>query len=168
MDAATVYSITGAISLIGGIILAYIKYFRGIKLVTSSTLIKETTTEDILPRIVIVDDNRELLQALRLFLNGDYDVREFEFPHDAINKIMSWHEANKYLDLAIIDYGMTQLSGVQVVKIIRILYPKTKIVFFSGGAINIERNERILVDDVWQKPMKNIKKAVDDILDTQN
>lgn len=165
MDVTSFVSIAGGISLIAGCVLAYLKYFRGEKKTNLSNLL-EPKIQSTKPRIIIVDDNREHLQALRLFLNGNYDVRDFEFPHDAINKVMAWHEDDKKLDLAIIDYGMIRLNGIQVVKIIRILYPKTRIVFFSGGAIALERDEKALVDEVWQKPMgmKAIKEAIEKIL----
>lgn len=110
-----------------------------------------TATSD-KPRILIVDDNREFLQSVRSLLNGDYSVREFEFPHDALRKVIEWHEEGRTIDVAIIDYGIPKLNGRQIVGIIRVLYPRTPIVFLSGAALALNHEDRKMVDEVWAKP----------------
>lgn len=116
-------------------------------------------------RVLIVDDDRQILQAARLFLNGDYLVRDFEFPHDALKKVIEWHDEGKVLDLAIIDYFMARLDGVKVVKVVRALYPDSKIVFFSGAAIMLEHGQRKMVDAVWEKPLtRSFKVEVAEVL----
>lgn len=112
------------------------------------------STDSEKPRILIVDDDRAVCGSIRALLNGDYVARDFVYPHDALHKVLQWHEANQKLDLAIIDYKLLgqRVTGVQVVTVIRSLYPDTKIVFFSGAALWIPEKERRLVTECWQKP----------------
>lgn len=117
------------------------------------------------PRILIIDDDRAILGACRTILNGDYYVRDFEFGHDAIQRAIEWHEAGHRLAAAIIDYSINGVSGVDIARIIRVLYPSAKLVFFSGAAILITHEHRKLVDDCWQKPPEDFKRMVDRLLE---
>lgn len=112
------------------------------------------------PRVLMVDDNREVISALRLSLNGDYEIRAFEFPHDALHKIIDCHERHTPFDAALIDYNLGHVKGVQVVKVLRLFSPKTKIAFISGGAMLIEHRESALVDAIWRKPQDTYSEAL--------
>lgn len=109
------------------------------------------------PRVLIVDDNREVLAALRMALNGDFEVRAFEFSHDALRKLIECHENHKPFDAAIIDYNLHGIDGGQIVRIIRLLFPKTKIAFISGTALIISAQSQRLVDVTWRKPQDVVR-----------
>lgn len=169
LDANTIESLWKAVAAFLGVVTAFVtawltvrKLRRKQPLETIADPVADTSADK--PRILIIDDDRAVLNACRTILNGDYYVRDFEFSHDAIQRVVEWHEDGRRLHAAIIDYSISGISGDNIARLIRVLYPASKLVFFSGAAMLINHEHRRLVDECWQKPPSDFKRSVDELL----
>jgi DNA-binding NtrC family response regulator len=80
-------------------------------------------------RILVVDDEPEIGNLLRLFLEDDFDVVTFTDPRLACDEIRS----TSY-DLVLSDIKMPFLSGLDVVKHVKTVRPSTHVVLITGHA----------------------------------
>lgn len=115
----------------------------------------ETSTKN-KPRILIVDDERSLLQAIQFALNGDFEVLALENPLDALSRAIDEYRYGKRFDAVIVDYRMEPMDGPHFIKIFRSLESgmkrrPAKIAFLSGMGQLIDKRAHN-VDAVWRKP----------------
>jgi DNA-binding response OmpR family regulator len=80
------------------------------------------------PRILIVDDDPQLVDRLTQLLEDDYQVQA---THD-------WAEVNRIVfregcELVLMDINLPTLRGDQLVTVLRRLSPDVKIVYFSSA-----------------------------------
>ncbi|OGT01084.1 MAG: hypothetical protein A3F73_01790 [Gallionellales bacterium RIFCSPLOWO2_12_FULL_59_22] len=80
-------------------------------------------------RILLIDDDLNVLSALRRELQGDYAVEAFDDPHQALQRCRE-----SGLDLAIVDYQMPVMNGVEFLKQFVGLQPDAVAVMLSGEA----------------------------------
>ena len=80
-------------------------------------------------RILIVDDEQNVLSALRRELHGGYQVETFDRPEDALE-----HCANAQFDLVIADYKMPGMDGIEFLKRFGKLQPDAARLVLSGQA----------------------------------
>jgi response regulator RpfG family c-di-GMP phosphodiesterase len=80
-------------------------------------------------RILLVDDEPNVLNALRRELQSDYAVEAFSNPHDALQ-----HCQKTRFDLAIVDYKMPEMSGVEFLCQFGKLQPDAVRLMLSGEA----------------------------------
>ncbi len=116
-------------------------------------------------RLLVVDDNEEILLSLKGFLSKkNYTVVSASNGLDALKLLEA---ANDGFDLVITDLVMPNISGVAVTAIIKKQNPKTPVIAITGygeqpEALAIEVN----ADIVMEKPFKldelenNIKKLL--------
>ncbi len=80
-------------------------------------------------RILLVDDEPNVLNALRRELQGDYAVEAFSNPHEALQ-----HCQKTRFDLAIVDYKMPEMTGVEFLSQFGKLQPDAVRLMLSGEA----------------------------------
>lgn len=90
-------------------------------------------------RILLVDDEENVLKALKRLLRGEFEVETFTNPLDALGRL---EEAP--FDMVISDYRMPQMDGVVLLKQVRHMQPNAARMILSAytdlsallGAIN--------------------------------
>lgn len=80
-------------------------------------------------RILIVDDEQNVLNALRRELHGEYQVETFDKPEEALE-----HCLHAQFDLVIVDYQMPGMNGIQFLKQFGQLQPDAARLVLSGEA----------------------------------
>lgn len=79
-------------------------------------------------RIMIIDDETSILEVLRFALEREgWDVTVFDKPKDALGTI-----ENEYFDLLLTDLSMPGMSGLDVLKEVRTLSPKTGVLIMTA------------------------------------
>lgn len=104
-------------------------------------------------RILLVDDEQNVLNALRRELQGEYEVEAFTSPKDALTRCR-----DTAFDLAISDYLMPDMSGVLFLKQFGEIQPGAARLILSGhadlqgliGAINETHIYRIIAKP-WEE-----------------
>ncbi|MCF8240999.1 MAG: sigma-54 dependent transcriptional regulator [Melioribacteraceae bacterium] len=79
--------------------------------------------------ILIIDDEREMLESLDKILsrNADYKLFLMSDPEEALKEV----KTNKY-DLIITDLKLKNVSGLDVMKAVLSVYPETPVIMISG------------------------------------
>lgn len=80
-------------------------------------------------QILLIDDDRNVLSALRRELRSDYIVEAFEDPHAGLQRCRE-----SAFDLAIVDYKMPEMNGVAFLREFVKLQPEAVPVMLSGEA----------------------------------
>ena len=81
-------------------------------------------------RVIVVDDNRVILDVLTRTLSGcGYDVSATTRPHEALNIVRS----QPPFDLVLSDVVMPEMHGTDLVREIAQLTPETACILMTGG-----------------------------------
>lgn len=80
-------------------------------------------------RILIVDDEQNVLNALRRELHGEYEIEAFDKPVEALERAQQAH-----FDLVIADYQMPVINGIEFLKQFGKLQPDAARLVLSGEA----------------------------------
>lgn len=80
-------------------------------------------------RILLLDDEQNVLNALQRELKSDYEIEAFTSPSDALE-----HCRDKQFDLVIADYQMPEMNGIQFLVRFRELQPDAARLLLSGQA----------------------------------
>jgi len=80
-------------------------------------------------RILLIDDDQNALNALRRELRDDYAIEAFSDPHQALQRCRE-----SRFDLAIVDYKMPEMDGVEFLRQFVKLQPDAVPVILSGEA----------------------------------
>jgi DNA-binding NtrC family response regulator len=80
-------------------------------------------------RILIIDDNKNIVEALKLFLARKYEITT---AHNGIEGLKAIEQNENGIDLVITDLVMPELSGVGVISIVKKKYPKTLVIAMTG------------------------------------
>lgn len=80
-------------------------------------------------RVLLVDDDQNVLNALWRELRNEYDIDTFTSPVGALHRC---HEIQ--FDLVISDYQMSEMNGIQFLKKLREIQPDTARLLLSGQA----------------------------------
>jgi DNA-binding response OmpR family regulator len=119
-------------------------------------------------RILLIDDNQEILAGLLNFLGGKgYEVRTASDGLEGMKIIDSDH---KGFDLVITDVVMPYVSGVGIIAVIKQKRPQTPVIAITGMGEHPEKLAReASADVVLVKPfeLKDLKKHVEDLLSKQ-
>lgn len=89
-------------------------------------------------RILLVDDEQNVLNALKRELHDDYDIETFNNPFEALQRC---HEAQ--FDLVIADYQMPEMKGIDFLKWFGKLQPNATRIILSGQA-----DSRVLISAI--------------------
>ncbi len=81
-------------------------------------------------RVILVDDEKDILFTYKLFLENDYDVISFIDPVFALNYIRNISNFNHLL--IILDIRMKNLNGIQLHQQIKAIDPTIKILFVTA------------------------------------
>ena len=118
---------------------------------------------------MLVDDEPDLLATTRMMLekNG-YKVHSFGMPDEALRHIKE--QGCKACVLVVSDIRMPGMSGLELVRHIKKIRPKTKVILMSSFIIHMGEFEKVLpslkIDSFVKKPFKTadlveaIKKCV--------
>lgn len=104
-----------------------------------------------MPRVMVVDDDAELLDFVRLAFSADYETVTASNGIEAIEKITSYQP-----DMIVLDAMMPKMSGYQLCQSLRrnARFGKTPIVFISGRATQRDKDYamRMGANDFVAKP----------------
>jgi len=106
------------------------------------------------PLMVVIDDEQDILTAIkRCFMRIDVDIETFTSPRLALEFL----QINKP-DIVISDHGMPDITGLELLKQVKILWPECKRVMLSAyqefDLVMVGFNDGIL-DKFISKPWKN-------------
>ena len=73
-------------------------------------------------RILIIDDNRTIVEALKLFLSQKYEITT---ANNGLEGLKAIDQIENGIDLVITDLVMPELSGVVLISIVKKKYPTT-------------------------------------------
>jgi len=81
--------------------------------------------------VLIVDDEEMVITSVRAYLQleTDYEVHGFTAPEEAVK-----HMGNHLIDIAVSDYLMPRMSGIQLLTRARQLQPEASRVLLTGHA----------------------------------
>jgi DNA-binding NtrC family response regulator len=80
-------------------------------------------------RILIIDDNRDIVEALKLFLAKNYEITT---ANNGIEGLKAIEQNENGIDLVITDLVMPELSGVVLISIFKKKYPRTPVIAMTG------------------------------------
>ena len=105
------------------------------------------------PRILIIDDNEEILGSLELFLNKkDYHVVAAS---NGLDGLKLYEAANGDFGLVITDLGMPNIGGVALISIFKERTPELPIIAITGYGEQPESLAReAMANVVMEKPFK--------------
>ena len=82
-------------------------------------------------KILIVDDEALILYSLSMMLDSnDRDVRTVSNGKDALKEIN-----NRHYDLCLLDVHLPDMNGLDIMKIIKVVSPATKIIIMTASEI---------------------------------
>ena len=111
-------------------------------------------------RILIIDDNKEIVTALKAYLERTYEILT---AHDGFEGLHAFEEHENGIDLVITDLLMPDLSGVGVISILRKKYPGVPIIAITAWKGDVESTgKKIDADLVFEKPFQvsDLEKSV--------
>lgn len=106
------------------------------------------------PLIMIIDDEPDFIDVLKMTLSDEYSLKAFTNPLEALEE-----SGNVQLKAVLTDLTMPQLNGVAVVKAIRQRNPRVPIILVTGLARNDQEVLNALLaggTDVLIKPIRNL------------
>lgn len=81
-------------------------------------------------RLMVIDDEPTVGRRLKQVLaKSGFEVEAFTSPVAALERM-----AEKPFDIVVTDFRMKEMNGMQVLKKIRTLYPRTKVIIITGYA----------------------------------
>ena len=113
-----------------------------------------TSNKNDAKRIILVDDEQDILFTYKFFLENDYDVTSFADPVLALNYIRN---ISNFKDLLIIlDIRMKNLNGFQLHQQIKAIDPTIKVLFVTALDILNEFSTiipSISTEQIMRKPV---------------
>jgi class 3 adenylate cyclase len=94
------------------------------------SLIEDSNKKNDVKRVILVDDEQDILFTYKVFLETDYDVTSFADPVFALNHIRNIPNFNHLL--VILDVRMKNLNGFQLYQQIKAVDPTIKILFVTA------------------------------------
>lgn len=95
--------------------------------------LEKENAEHIKKPLLIIDDNKEVLDALSVILSGDYELVISDSYQQAIKKI------NPGIHVVLLDIKMTYKNGIETFSLLKAHYPYLKIIFHSAYPGNEEQ-----------------------------
>ena len=114
-------------------------------------------TNNISPRIMVVDDERDILSIIKrgLELKNRFRVDTFMDAESALESLKK--KPNDYYDLVLTDIRMPKINGFELFRRIKESNPQMKIVFITAFEINKEEFTKVIpsldVLDFISKPV---------------
>ena len=95
-----------------------------------SSYIGDSNKKNNVKRVILVDDEQDILFTYKVFLETDYDVTSFADPVFALNYIRNVSNFNDLL--IILDVRMKNLNGFQLYQQIKAIDPTIKVLFITA------------------------------------
>jgi DNA-binding NtrC family response regulator len=103
-------------------------------------------------RILIIDDSREIVAALKAFFQRKYQILT---AYNGFDGLQSFEQYENSIDLVITDLVMPELSGVAVISILKKKYPEIPIIAITGWSMELAATRtKIGADHVLEKPFE--------------
>lgn len=133
-------------------------------------IVSVTNRRNIPPRIMVVDDEKDILSIIKRGLESKkrFEVDTFIDAEDALNSIKS--KPIDYYDLVLTDIRMPKINGFELYRRIKENNPEMKVVFITAFEINREEFSKVIpsvgVLDFISKPvsMANLVSKLQTIL----
>lgn len=119
-------------------------------------------------RILIIDDSREIVTALKAFFERKYDVIT---ANDGIEGLLALEQNENSIDLVISDLLMPELDGFGFISILKKKYPVVPVIAITGWRGNIEATGRQLrADQIFEKPFSliDLDKSIEKLLSARS
>ncbi len=129
----------------------------------------DTTKETTIPRIMVIDDEKDILSIIKRGLENDnqFIVDTFLDGDSAIKKL---ENSEDHYDLILTDIRMPKMNGFELYRKIKEILPEMKIVFITAFEINKDEFTKVIpsveVIDFISKPVSiaNLVKKLKSIL----
>lgn len=114
------------------------------------------TSQPLIPRILVVDDDPDLLEGLATWLESfEFEVHTAIDGHEAISLLR-----RQQVDVVVTDLKMPRLGGLQLLELIKDLDPTLEVIFLSGqgtmeDAIQALREGQAF--DFLKKPLEDLQ-----------
>jgi DNA-binding response OmpR family regulator len=115
-------------------------------------------------RLLIIDDNKEIVQSLKTIFEQKYDVLTAYNGFDGL-KALEGHESS--VDLVISDLMMPDLSGIGVISIVKKKYPGVPIIAITGWFDDIkDSGKKVNADQLFTKPFDivELERSISELL----
>jgi DNA-binding response OmpR family regulator len=115
-------------------------------------------------RILIIDDNKEIVTALKAFFERKYAVLT---ANDGIEGLLALEQNENSIDLVISDLLMPELDGFGVISILKKKYPGVPVIAITGWKGNIEAaGAQLCADQIFEKPFNllDLDKSIEKLL----
>ena len=105
-------------------------------------LITITKLNDNDAKILLIDDEEDLLTVYKLFLSsaGYTNLKAFSDPREGLKHVVDLKDPSHY-DLAILDIRMGDINGIQLYQILKIMRPNIKVLFVSAAGCSRRDND---------------------------
>ena len=81
------------------------------------------------PTVLIIDDEKEICELLREFIQDEFNVKVCSDPITAVDMVNK-----EKFDLVLTDLQMPNISGMGIIRTVRTASPETPIIIVSGNA----------------------------------
>lgn len=95
-------------------------------------------------RVIIIDDEADIREALQGWLSRDYDVHTFDLAQAFLNAVNNHEFEDKIPSCILLDFQMPGMTGVELQSNLKKLNAKLPIIFMSGNALQAD------IIDAWQ------------------
>ena len=115
-------------------------------------------------RILIIDDNKEIVSALKAYFERSYEILTAQ---DGFEGLQAFEDHGNGIDLVITDLLMPDLSGVGVISVVRKKYPGIPIIAITAWKGDVESTgKKIDADLILEKPFQipELEKSVTKLL----
>jgi len=103
-------------------------------------------------RILIIEDNKEIIEALKAFFEPRYEVLT---AHNGYDGLQLFEQYENMIDVVITDLIMPELSGDGVISILKKKYPGIPIIAITAWRGDIEdAGKKIEADLILEKPFQ--------------
>lgn len=120
------------------------------------------------PRVLIIDDSKEVVAALKAFFERKYEVIT---AYDGFEGLQAFEQNENSIDLVISDLLMPELSGFGLISILKKKYPGIPVIAITGWRGNVEASgTKLYADQVFEKPFSlvDIGKSVEKLLSNRS
>lgn len=120
----------------------------------SDAYLRTTETKNKIPKILVVDDQKDILYAFKEILSDQgYNVKAFAASKEAVKHLV---ESDYNYDLAVVDIRMPHINGFQLYQIMKIINKNIKVLFVSALDAAEELTgifPEIELNDIIKKPV---------------
>lgn len=95
-------------------------------------------------RVIIIDDESDIREALEGWLSRDYDVRTFDLAHVFLNALNNHEFKDEIPSCILLDFQIPGMTGLELQTNLKKINADFPIIFMSGNALQAD------IIDAWQ------------------